>query len=81
MLYVTPYSSIRQKAIKPMSIQCIFVGCYPCGLTGHVAHPGSLHSEFEAALPSVSPIPSARLPNLKRLGDLLGIYSSSFFRF
>jgi hypothetical protein len=34
-----------------------------------------------AALPSVSSIPSARLPILKRLGDLLGIYSSSFLRF
>ena len=66
---------------------------YPRGLTGHVAHPGSLHSELKlthcparsplpiAALPSVSPIPSARLPILKRLGDLLGIYSSSFLRF
>ena len=55
---------------------------YPRGLTGHVAHPGSLHSELKlthcparsplpiAALPSVSPIPSARLPILKRLGDL-----------
>ena len=65
----------------------------PRGLTGHVAHPGSLHSELKlthcpdrsplpiAALPSVSPIPSARLPILKRLGDLLGIYSSSFLRF